>query len=509
MEQNQRKLGIVLSYVTLIISNLISIFYTPIIIRHLGQSQYGLFNLGNSVVGYLSILNLGLGSTIVRYIARYRFNKDEETENKLNGNFFIMYNIISLVVVLVGIFIIVNTNFIFKQNMSISELQEMKTILILMVFNLAFTFSTNLFGAVIVAYERFVFLKITTIIWTIISPMMTYPFLLMGYKAVMLTIVNTVINCLTIVTYMIYFFVVLKKKLTFGKLDKDLVREMVKYSLFIALGMIVDRIYWSTDQIILGITSGTVLVAVYSVGTNFGGYYQTFSTTISSVFGARVTQLVDSNSDNEELTDLLIKVGRIQYMVLGLILSGFILYGRQFIYFWAGKGYENAYIIALLLMIPMTIPLIQNIALTIIQSKNKHIFRSIIYLIIALINIVFSYFASLKWGAIGCAFISCMSYIVGNGFVINWYYYKKIGLNIPRFWREIMGISKAVIICLIIGVLLNNYFDTYNLKLLLVLIIGYTLIYTILTYLMSMNDYEKCMVKSIFNKLKRFKYQRV
>ena len=66
-----------------------------------------------------------------------------------------------------------------------------------------------------------------------------------------------------------------------------------------------------------------------------------------------------------------------------------------------------------------------------------------------------------------------------------------------------------MIICLIIGVLLNNYFDTYNLKLLLVLIIGYTLIYTILTYLMSMNDYEKCMVKSIFNKLKRFKYQRV
>ena len=114
MEQNQRKLGIVLSYVTLIISNLISIFYTPIIIRYLGQSQYGLFNLGNSVIAYLSILNLGLGSTIIRYIARYRFNKDKDTEAKLNGTFFIMYNIISVIVIVVGIFIVVNTDYIFN-----------------------------------------------------------------------------------------------------------------------------------------------------------------------------------------------------------------------------------------------------------------------------------------------------------------------------------------------------------------------------------------------------------
>ena len=137
MEQNQRKLGIVLSYVTLIISNLISIFYTPIIIRYLGQSQYGLFNLGNSVIAYLSILNLGLGSTIIRYIARYRFNKDKDTEAKLNGTFFIMYNIISVIVIVVGIFIVVNTDYIFNRHMTASELHEMRTILVLMIFNLA------------------------------------------------------------------------------------------------------------------------------------------------------------------------------------------------------------------------------------------------------------------------------------------------------------------------------------------------------------------------------------
>ena len=324
----------------------------------------------------------------------------------------------------------------------------------------------------------------------------------------MVTAVNTLINALTIFTYIIYFFFVLKKRIAFGKLDKDLVREMVKYSLFIALGMIVDRIYWSTDQIILGITSGTVLVAVYSVGANFGNYYQTFSTTISSVFGARVAQLVDSNSDNNELTDLMIKVGRVQFMVLGLILSGFILYGKQFIYFWAGQGYEDAYIIGLLIMVPLTIPLIQNIGLNIIQSKNKHVFRSVMYLIIALINIVFSYFASLKWGAIGCAFVSFISYFVANGFIINWYYYKKIGLEIPRFWIEILSMSKSVLICIILGLVLNRYVDTYNLKVLLLVIILYSSVYMLFMYIISMNNYEKNIVKSMFNRLKKISYEK-
>lgn len=506
MKHNQRKLGIVLSYATLIISNLISIFYTPIIIRHLGQDQYGLFNLGNSVVAYLSILNLGLGSTIVRYIARYRFNEDKDTENKLNGIFFIMYNIISLIVIIVGVFIVLNTKNIFGQNMTSNELSDMRNILILMIFNLAMSFSTNLFGSVIIAYEKFVFIKLSTVIWTIISPLITYPLLLMGYKAVMITVVNTLINGLTIITYAFYFFVILKKKIYFGKLDKGLVQEMTKYSLFIALGMIVDRIYWSTDQIVLGITSGTAMVAIYSVGANFGNYYQTFSTTISSVFSARVTYLVDSNANNKELTDLMIKVGRIQFLVLGLIMSGFILYGKEFIYFWAGQGYEESYIIALLLMCPLTIPLIQNIALNIIQSKNKHLFRSVVYLIIALINIVFSYFAGLKWGAIGCAFISFLSYFIGNGIIINWYYYKKIGLEIPRFWREIMNIFKSILICMILGALLNYLIPVNNLKTMLFSIIIYTFIYCIGVYFTAMNEYEKSMIKSIFIKVKKLSY---
>ena len=67
-ESTNRKLGAILSYVSIIASTLIQLLYTPFLIRQLGQSEYGLYSLVNSIVGYLTVLDLGFGNAIVVYI---------------------------------------------------------------------------------------------------------------------------------------------------------------------------------------------------------------------------------------------------------------------------------------------------------------------------------------------------------------------------------------------------------------------------------------------------------
>ena len=64
-ERNQRKIGAILSYALIIANTLITILYTPILISKLGQSEYGLYSLITSVIGYLTILDLGFGNAIV------------------------------------------------------------------------------------------------------------------------------------------------------------------------------------------------------------------------------------------------------------------------------------------------------------------------------------------------------------------------------------------------------------------------------------------------------------
>ena len=68
MKVNQLRAGVVMTYLNIGLGSLIPFIYTPIMLRLLGQSEYGIYLRATSVVGYLALLSFGLGSTIVRYV---------------------------------------------------------------------------------------------------------------------------------------------------------------------------------------------------------------------------------------------------------------------------------------------------------------------------------------------------------------------------------------------------------------------------------------------------------
>ena len=102
MKINQRKAGVILSYAGQLTKILISIIYTPIMLRLLGQSEYGLYQLVYSVVSYLSLLSLGFSSSYMRFYSRYKAQRDEDGVARLNGMFLLIFTSLSIVCVLCG-----------------------------------------------------------------------------------------------------------------------------------------------------------------------------------------------------------------------------------------------------------------------------------------------------------------------------------------------------------------------------------------------------------------------
>ena len=96
---NQRKAGVILSYAGELVKILVSLIYTPIMLRLLGQSEYGLYQLVYSVVSYLSLLSLGFGSSYLRFYSRYKAQKDEDGVARLNGMFMLIFCSISVICV--------------------------------------------------------------------------------------------------------------------------------------------------------------------------------------------------------------------------------------------------------------------------------------------------------------------------------------------------------------------------------------------------------------------------
>ena len=153
-ESNNRKLGAMLSYVSIIASTLVQLLYTPFLIKNLGQSEYGLFSLINSVIGYLTILDLGFGNAIVVYTSKYRAQKKYDEEKKLHGMFFIIFCIIGFIAGILGLILYLNVNNMFGNTMTSSEIKKAKIMMLILTFNLVISFVFSIYSSIINAYEN-------------------------------------------------------------------------------------------------------------------------------------------------------------------------------------------------------------------------------------------------------------------------------------------------------------------------------------------------------------------
>lgn len=504
MPVNQLKAGVVLNYVVIFLNTVVGLLYTPYMLRMMGQSEYGLYSLVASVIAYLTVLDLGFGNAIVRYTAKFRAEKKTEEQYEMFGMFFLLYLVIGIIAFGIGLGLYFNVDTLFGNTMTAVELDRARIMMLLLVANLAFTFPMSIWGSIIQAYEDFVFQKSLNIFRIILNTAVMICLLHFGYKAVAMVVVQTIFNVLTLIVNFIYC----RRKLNihiyfrFKHFHWGFLKEVAIYSFWIFLNAIMDRVYWSTGQFVLGAMVGTAAVAVFAIAIQLEGMYMQFSTAISSVFLPKVTAMIATNRSRKEISDLFIRTGRIQYIVLAYILSGFIIFGRQFIELWAGAGYSDAYIISLLFFIPLTVPLIQNLGITILQARNEMKFRSVLYIIIALVSLAMQIVLTRYFGGIGCAMGVSGALVVGQILIMNVYYRRRQDLDIKTFWKEISKMSIIPIVLIFSSMLVIRHFfalDSWG-KLILG-IAAFSLVYIPLFFRFSMTDDERNLFISMVHKI--------
>lgn len=493
MEVNQIKVGAFLSYVIIALNNVIGLLYTPFMLRMMGQTEYGLYSLVASVVAYLTVLDFGFGNAIVRYTAKLRAEGDKEKQYEMFGVFLILYSVIGLLTFLIGLVIYTNVDVLFKVTMSLEEMSKVRIMLLLMICNLAFTFPMSIFGSIIIAYENFIFQKVVNLLRIILNPVVMILMLLMGYRAIGMVVIVTIFNVLTLLINAWYCFYKLKIRVKVRRSGFDWVflKEVSIYSFWIFLNAIMDRIYWDSGQFILGVYTGVSIIAVYAVALQLVNIYKGFSTAIAGLFLPRITAMVTNNEGDGRISDLFIKTGRLQYIIMAFILSGFVVFGKYFIIFWAGPDYVEAYYIALVLFVPLFIPLIQNIGITILQAKNKMKFRSILYAVLSIGSLGISIPLAKQYGGIGCAVGTASALVIGQIIIMNIYYHKKVGLDMIEFWKEIGRMSVVPALLCSTNLVLLQYIHLDSLLLFVVAVILFSIVYMITFWFKGMNQYER------------------
>lgn len=509
MNSKQIKFGVILQYAQMALSIIINLIYTPFMIKILGDSEYGIYSLVASIIAYLNLLSLGFGASYIRFYSKYKMQNDDVGISKLNGLYLIVFTIMGVIAFTAGLIMAFNVKIFFNDTYATNDLQLAKILMIFLAINLFFSLFGSVFNSYVTSQEKFIFQKLINIGKTVLSPLLCIVFLLNGYGSIGMVIITTFISIFIDVINILYCFIKLKMRISFKDIKISLLKEIAVFSIFIAINQLIDQINWQTDKIILGKMLNASAVAIYTVGSTINSLYLNFSTAISNVFAPKIHRIENSekleNEKNEEHTDLFIKVGRIQFFILSLILTGFIFFGKYFIKIWAGDNYSLSYYITLLLICPVTIPLCQNIGIEIQRAKNKHQFRSIVYLIMAIVNVFISIILCYFIGNIGTAIGTAISLLLANGLIMNIYYHKKMGINIIKFWKSIFSILPSLIIPLIIGICIMNFVNYNSLFDFGGWIILYVIVYCIFILLIGTNKEEKSYIFGFFKKTLKLK----
>ena len=490
---DEKKQGVILSYVTLLVQMLLQLGFTPIMLRLLGQSDYGLYSLAKSTISYLNIFSLGFGGAYIRFYSRYAVRDDKEGISSLNKTYFFLFSVLGMVAVLAGLVLIQNIDVLFKE-LTPQETGRARILFLLLLFNLAFHFPFTVFSSFITANSKFVFPKIVELARVISSPLVSLPVLLLGYGSVGYVGVSVSIY---FVTYIVNIYFAIKKlgmSFSGGHIRFSLIKELGSFSFFIFIFLISEQIDTNIDSTLLGYFTGATAVAVYGVATTIPNVVTSFSRSISAVFVPQIQLLVAERIDTKTLTDLMIRIGRIQLFIVGLLISGFIVFGQPFISLWAGSGYESAYSATVILLLSSVIWNVQRIGLEVQKALNLHMYTDFVFIGASLINLFISIPLVKSFGVIGAALGTMIASIIGKGVVNNIVFKFVSKLDMGRFWKSIIRCFPGFLIPFAFGILIFNKIVLVSWGDLCIWVPIYSIIYCVSIFFFGMNKFERDLI---------------
>lgn len=488
------KIGGIISYITIAFSVISGLLYTPWMISVIGQSDFGLFTLATSLVTLVSI-DLGLSAAVTRFVSKYKAEKDEAAIANFLAIIYKIFIALSLLLLVLLFLVFINVNHIYVK-LNPQELSKIKVLLLIAGIFAVISFPFQPLDGLLFSGEKFIFLKTLTLISKILNVALMILALYFGYGLYALVIVNALVGLVLIVFKLYYIQKTDKQIINWNFFDRALLKEIFSFSVWVMVISLAQRLIVNITPSILGVTSGSKDIAIFSAAMTIEAYVWTFATAFGGMFLPRVSQLIyGENARSNAVQELMIKVGRIQFILLGAIVSVFIVVGKAFFLNWLGLSFEKSYMVTVLLILPGLIIVPQEIASTALIASNKVKYNAYSKIVIAFFSIFLSYIFSGIFGAFGSGLAIFIGNIIGGVIVLNIVYVKILKINIWQFFLKCqINMGLPFILVIAVGVLLNIFFKEISWTSLLVKITGLGFLYALSSYYFALNNYERNLI---------------
>lgn len=503
MIQSKIAKGAIISYISIFFNIVISLVYTPWMIHQIGVSDYGLYSLVGTFLGYF-MLDFGLAGTITRYIAKYRAEGNEAKVANMLGLVAKVYLTLDAIIFLVLIVLYFFLTDIFGGGLTSDEIEKLKVL-----YCISGTFSVLSFlfkpvNGAMMAYEYFVenktldlFVRVGTVVFIVIV-------LLFGGNVYHLVFVTGFVGfAVALLRYMI-FIKKSKLKTNWSYFEKAELLGLFSFSIWVLVIQLSQMFRLSLIPTILGIFNNTTEISVFSVGRNLEGMVFTISAALNGLFLPMVSRMVHSGN-RKGIMDLMIRVGRIQLYIILLIFSGFCTFGQSFIHLWVGEAFNASYYVFLLLVFVNILSLTIQIGIDLVYAENKIKHIAIRVLISSIMGLALSIIVAPKYGALGCATATGIALMLTQILYVD-FFQKKMGLDMGYFFKNChLKIMPLIVVYAVVGYFICSNINIDNWPTMLVVICVYIVGYLAIAWFVLANQYEKNLVLGFVRKRKKDK----
>ena len=496
-----RAKGISLSYIYTLANTVIGIFMSAFIIRMLGQTEYGVYQTMTSFLTYLVLFEFGTGTIMTRNIA---------LSSKDPDNFDVKSNYSTILIIAIGLSIVIALatgifyafiDRIYAITLTPAQIVYGKKLFLIIAVRTILSFLIQTLNGALLGFEQYTFGQITKLAYLIARTGLVVAALMIWPAALAVVIIDT---GLTFIQLMITGWYVVSKinlHFSFKFFDKTIVIQALPLALAMFIQAIVNMANGNVDKFVIGILLSPEAVALYSVALFIYTTFSSMTTIPISMYIPQVADNMKKGLEGEMLTETLVNPCRLIAIIGGAILFGFAAIGRQFIDLLYGKTYEEAWLIALVIMGPMYINMCNGILINVLDVLRKRHVRSFILLGTTALNIVLTVWWIAHWGIIGAATATAISTILGQIILMNLYYHKVIKINVMSLYRKTLtGILPSLVAALALsyaaGSVIKNDFISF--------VVGgvlFCIVFLIMLWFYGSNKQEKALMRKMLKTL--------
>lgn len=493
---NQIKLGAIISYLSIGINMVFGLIYTPWMIHSIGKENFGLYTLAMSVIS-LFVFDFGLSQAVQRFITKYLAEGKNQQANNCLGLAAKLYLWIDaiLLILLTTVFFLIPYIY---QELTPDEISKFKIVYCIAAIFSVISFPFIPLNGVLNANEKFVQLKSCELIHKFLTVGLMSICLILGYGLYALVTVNAISGLLTIVLKLFVIKRETNTKVNYKYKDSNEFKSILSFSCWVTIIALAQRMIFNIAPTILGMFSGSANIAVLGIAITLEGYVYLFASAINGLFLPKVARKIASS---ETVLPLMIKVGRIQIVVIALIIFGFICLGRDFIGNWVGDGFSAAYLGAILLILPSLFHLPQEIADQTLILVNRVKQKAIAFVSMAISNIALAFLLVPRYGMIGICIAICISYFIRT-IMLDVIYQRELHIKIITFFKAtFIRMSVPLLLTLVIGMAINLLIPLDGWSGLLLKGGLFALEYCIIMYNIAMTTEEKSLFSAPIVKL--------